>query len=91
MTLTPREEILIELFRTLAQEQRAELIKNMRALVDANRIVQKELKEPIRVIGNVRIEAKYGLPTPRAAKRRPPRGSNRPKPRRPDRNQDDNE
>lgn len=87
MNLTAREEIVVELFRALDPEQRGEAIKRMRALVDANRVVQQKLKGPLRVVGNMRVEERYGIPTPKKRAFRKP--ISKPQPRRPDRNQDD--
>lgn len=87
MILTAKEEIVVELYRALDPAQRVELVASMRALVDANRISQKKMKVPLRVVGNVRIEAKYGMPTPATGARKRPGA--KPQRRRPDRGQDD--
>jgi len=70
MNLKPQEEILVELFRQLAPEQRRELLKGLRALVDANRLSQKKMKRPLDVVGNARIEQRFGLP-PAPGKKKP--------------------
>lgn len=91
MSLTAKEEVVIELFRLLDIEQRNHLVRGMRALVDANRVTQRKLKGPIKVVGNGRIEARYGLPGPNGKKGSKLSDTDKPKPRRPDRGQDDAE
>lgn len=86
MDPTAREEVLLELYRQLSVEQRNELLRGLRALAHANQVSQTKMKKPLDVVGNGRIEAKYGLP------KAPPKGTNGRKPHRrgPDRAQDDN-
>jgi hypothetical protein len=87
MKLSAREEIVIELFRDFDPEQRTELIKWMRSLVDANRVSKDKMNgRPLRIVRNVRIESKYGLPHP--TKNNGVKKSG-PQSRRPDRAQDD--
>lgn len=88
LRLSPREELLVELFRELHADQRSEVITRIRALKDANKTVEKLVGRQIKTVGNERIEAKFGKTPPliRDSDRK-----NKPQPRRPDRNQDDSE
>lgn len=62
MRRTEKEDLLVKMYRMLDPEQREEVIKSMRALIRANEITQDKMKSPIKVVGNWRIEQKYGLP-----------------------------
>lgn len=69
MRRTDKEDLLIKMYRMLDPEQRTEVIKNMRALIEANRITQDKMSSPIKIVGNWRIEEKFGIPKPSAKKR----------------------
>lgn len=69
--LKPREEILLLLFRGLFSHQQQELIKELRALFDANQYIRKDmgLKE-LNGVSNGAVEAAFGeVPAPK--KKRP--------------------
>jgi hypothetical protein len=57
-----REELIAEYVRELTPEQQAELLKGLRAAVDANRASRNILGRSLRTIGNERVEEKLGLP-----------------------------
>lgn len=88
MRLSSKEEIVVELFRSLGVEQRNEMVRRMRAAADANRLIQKKLRKPINPVSNERVTARFGKAPPRLG-RRHKHSELAPEPRRPDRNQDD--
>lgn len=101
MRVSPREELLLELFRELHVDQRNDIIRSMRALKDANKITLEAAynaaiksnggpkvsrAKSIKLVPDARVEMRFGA----APIRETPRSS-KPQPRRPDRNQDDAE
>lgn len=71
-TLTPRQELLLEMFDTFTPEQQREQLNYIRALYNANRVTQKFAGKKLRTIGNEEVEVAFGkVPQPtRPIKRR---------------------
>lgn len=70
--LSPKEEILLQLYRGLFSHQQLELIGELRALFQANQIVRKELgQKTLRGVSNQAVEDAFGKvpPTPRPVKK----------------------
>jgi hypothetical protein len=89
--LSPREELLVELFRKVHVFQRNSIISQLRSMVHSVDIVEDVLgkKGELKITGNKRMEAVYGLRPDRRPSMPPVKKSGKPQPRRPDRNQDD--
>lgn len=67
--LAAKEEIVVELFRGLFSGQQREIMKEMRALFDANQATRKELgQKPLRGVSDAQIETAFGA-APRATGR----------------------
>lgn len=61
--VTSREELMLEFFKKLTQEQQNTLLNDLRIAADANRITEKAKGAPIKNhVGNVAMEVAYGLP-----------------------------
>lgn len=69
--LSPKEELLLEMFRIFTPEQQREQLNYVRALYDANRITQPFTGKPLRTISNEEVEAVVGkVPSPALARRK---------------------
>lgn len=74
MKLTAIEEVLVYGFRDFDPEQKRELLKGIRALVDANKVSRSLTNgKKLRVVGNFRVEETLGLPQPKKPARAPRR------------------
>lgn len=61
--VTLREELCVELFKKLTQEEQEELLNELRSKADAHRVLAKVVGGPVKKHAkNARIEQAYGLP-----------------------------
>lgn len=82
LTLSPKEDLLLEMFRALTPEQQREQLTYLRALYQANLVTGGLTKRPLRTISNEEVERAIGrVPAPKPAKR-PAREARPPKIRR---------
>ena len=72
---SPREEMMLELFRGLTPEQQRELVLEVNAAVTGNREIQARfLNTPLRTFSNQDVEAAFGkVPSPAKSPQKPPK------------------
>jgi len=69
-----KEEILLHLFAGLFSAQQREIMKEMRALFEANQVTRKELgQRALRGVSDAQIETAFGKVPPVGQKKRPSR------------------
>lgn len=70
--LSPKEELLLELWSHLTSGQKKEVLRDLRARVETNDMILKELKRPFDNVSDERIESAFGatnrLPAPKDIK-----------------------
>jgi len=77
--LSGKQELVLELFGGLFSAQQLEILREMRALFDANRLIIKELgQQPLRGVSDAQIEAAFGrVPVHGKRPKKRPRGPGR--------------
>jgi transcriptional regulator with XRE-family HTH domain len=70
LTLNPKEELVLEMFRELTPEQQREQVNYIRALYHANVVTGGITKKPLRTISNEDVERAFGK-VPIQARARP--------------------
>lgn len=73
--MTAREEMMLDLFRSLTPEQQRELVVDTNAMVTANREIQARfLNQPIKTFSNEDVAAAFGpTPAPKPSRKAKPK------------------